>query len=284
VNQKADYFLHWALKYGSLTHDWRRDVVTKLNEVSGAVGEDLQMLVAGGKAFKLTLDNAEDYEKKLLDKKLAEEVKTEQSNIDGASQTAAVAINRALDVMKRSGEDEFIATKMNDAYGTVHPHTVENATDVIDTLLLRLGDTKTAEAVRTYLALAAKKSADITGAREKLQDKFDQLQAAVAEALPHGSSFAALKENAALLEEQRALSNRMTHLTEIMGSATQNHDQMAGMGMAANATLPEQYKWQRHDFDDRHDKALARVLFKAAAFYGMRGMNRTSTRTSSDTR
>jgi len=216
VNQKANDLLHWAQKYASLTHDWRRDVIEKLNEVSGVVSEDLQMLVAGGKSFKLTLDSAADYEQKLLEKKLADELKIDQSNTDNASQTAAAAINRALNLMKRSGEEDLIVAKLKDAYGAVHPHSVENATHDIHMLLSGLGGTKTAEAVRAYISLTAKKSADITGAQGKLQEKFDQLEKAVGEALPHISSFSALKENAALLEEQSELSQRMTNLLDIV--------------------------------------------------------------------
>jgi hypothetical protein len=223
VHEKADDALQWAQKYGSLTHDWRRDVVAKLNELSGTVSEDLQTLVAGGKAFKLTLDNAEDYEQKLTAKKLAAQLKNEQSTIDAASETAATAINRAMNLMKRSSEEDTMIKKLEDEFETVHPHTFKNATANIEQLLLSLGDTKTADAVREYLALTTKKRDEITAARTDLEHKFEQLRLAVDEALPDMKSFPALKENAALLEEQQTLSARVKRLAKIVERRAKKH-------------------------------------------------------------
>merc|ERR1719335_2129587 len=85
VNKRDDEAMQWATKYESLTHDWRRNVVDKFHLLLDEVSEELQDLVANGKAFQFTLENAKKHEDAHLASEVRNELAHEQAELDEAA-------------------------------------------------------------------------------------------------------------------------------------------------------------------------------------------------------
>ena len=85
--------MQWATKYESLTHDWRRNVVDKFHLLLDEVSEELQDLVANGKAFQFTLAHARTVEDAHMASQVRRELINEQTELDRAANVSATARN-----------------------------------------------------------------------------------------------------------------------------------------------------------------------------------------------
>ena len=65
------------MRYEALTGAWRRDVASKLGELTGTISDDLQSVTDSSEAFALTLENAEKYEIANMSQNIQEEGKKE---------------------------------------------------------------------------------------------------------------------------------------------------------------------------------------------------------------
>merc|ERR1719498_2172143 len=91
VNERDDDLMTWAQKYESLNHDWRRNVVDMFHLLLDEVSEELQDLVANGKAFQFTLEHAQKAEDAHLAAKVREELAYEEAELDKAANISKAA-------------------------------------------------------------------------------------------------------------------------------------------------------------------------------------------------
>jgi hypothetical protein len=215
INEKDDDMLRWARTWGDLTHDWRRDVADKLEEITGSVSADLRSLVADGRTFRLTMENAKEHEKNHMRKSEPDWIfKGAEVNTQNAALWDDDVKNLTAYLNSTEAEEERYAKA---AAAAVYKANQE----IYQEIAKYHGNSSAAQATKALLDQMMEQHHVVNDLRNELQYKMDTLYSEVKDRLttPAPSSPTAppssLLENAALIQEHEQLEHRFRRLAAL---------------------------------------------------------------------